>query len=178
MSCGSSSFTSVLWNVEWSTRISPVSWFQSMREPWARKKATSLSRSVMAGTFRIVTGSSVSSVAQKIGRMEFLFPDGVTVPERGLPPLTMRSAMVGGGRKGRGRGTRKAGGGNGNRVKESAFAGATAGALKRKRRPHLRTPLKCAHCGAPWQDFNEEGGSDGAAALRALGAWIAAVTAA
>jgi hypothetical protein len=28
-----------------------------------------------------------------MGRTEFLLPDGVTVPERGLPPLTTRSAM-------------------------------------------------------------------------------------
>src|SRR5882724_11370522 len=45
----------------------------------------------MSGTFLSVTGSSVSSVAQKIGSTEFLLPDGVMVPERGLPPLTMRS---------------------------------------------------------------------------------------
>ena len=36
----------------------------------------------MPGTFFSVTGSSVSSVAQKIGSTEFLLPDGVMVPER------------------------------------------------------------------------------------------------
>jgi hypothetical protein len=46
--------------------------------------------------------------------MEFLFPDGVMVPERGLPPLTMRSDIgrgEGGGRKvdeGEGRGGNRA----------------------------------------------------------------------
>jgi hypothetical protein len=38
------------------------------------------------------TGSSVSSVAHRMGRTEFLLPDGVMVPLRGLPPLMMRSA--------------------------------------------------------------------------------------
>jgi hypothetical protein len=45
----------------------------------------------MSGTLSKVTGSSVSSVAQKMGRTEFLLPDGVMVPERGRPPWTMRS---------------------------------------------------------------------------------------
>ena len=47
----------------------------------------------IAGTLRRKTGASVSSVAHRIGRVEFLLPDGVIVPESGLPPLTMRSAM-------------------------------------------------------------------------------------
>jgi hypothetical protein len=68
-----------------------------MCEPWWRAKATSLSRSVMSGMFFSVMGSSVSSVAQKMGSTEFLLPEGVMVPERGLPPWTMRSDMGDGG---------------------------------------------------------------------------------
>ena len=73
----------------------PAERSQSMREPWAVRKATSLFRSVMSGTFRRVTGSSVSKVAQKIGNTEFLLPEGTMVPESGLPPCTMRSDMGG-----------------------------------------------------------------------------------
>ncbi len=47
----------------------------------------------MSGTFVSVTGPSARSVAQRIGSTEFLLPDGVTDPARGMPPLTTRSAM-------------------------------------------------------------------------------------
>ena len=47
----------------------------------------------MAGTFNRRTGSPASSVAHRMGSAEFLLPDGMIVPESGLPPLTMRSAM-------------------------------------------------------------------------------------
>src|SRR4051794_833854 len=66
-----------------------------MREPCSWKKVTSFSTSVMAGTFCSVTGSSVRSDAQRIGRTEFLLPEGVMVPVSGLPPVTTRSAIEG-----------------------------------------------------------------------------------
>jgi hypothetical protein len=78
---------------EWSSVIVPVALSQVMTEPCSEKKVTSLSTSVMAGTLSSRTGASVSSVAQRMGSAEFLLPDGVMVPERGLPPLTMRSAI-------------------------------------------------------------------------------------
>src|ERR1700679_774307 len=93
MSWGSSAFERALLKERWSTRMTPDSRFQSMTEPCDVKKDTSLSRSVMSGTFLSVTSSSVSSVAQRIGSAEFLLPEGVMVPERGFPPLTTRSAM-------------------------------------------------------------------------------------
>src|ERR1700677_2829020 len=93
MSWGSSSFDRVLRNERWSVRITPANRSQSILEPCDRRNDTSLSRSVMSGTFVRVTVSSVSRVAQRMGRTEFLLPEGVTVPERGLPPLTTRSAM-------------------------------------------------------------------------------------
>ena len=37
--------------------------------------------------------SLVSKVAQTMGRAEFLLPEGTMVPESGLPPVTIRSAM-------------------------------------------------------------------------------------
>ena len=57
------------------------------------KNSTSFSRSVISGTFNRRTGSPASKVAQRIGSAEFLFPDGTMVPDSGLPPLMMRSAM-------------------------------------------------------------------------------------
>src|SRR5580658_7699972 len=93
MSWGNSAFASVLRKRRWSTFMTPLALSQSIAEPWDSKNDTSLSRSVMSGTFVSVTGSSVSSVAQRMGSTEFLLPDGVMVPERGLPPLTTRSAM-------------------------------------------------------------------------------------
>ena len=80
-------------NLAWSTRISPFARSQVMREPCATKNSTSFSRSVMSGTFSRRTGSPASSVAHRMGSAAFLLPDGVMVPERGVPPLTMRSAM-------------------------------------------------------------------------------------
>ena len=71
----------------------PAGWSQLIREPCSWKNRTSFSTSVIAGTFSSVTGSSVSSVAHRIGSIEFLLPEGRMVPERGLPPLTIRSAM-------------------------------------------------------------------------------------
>jgi hypothetical protein len=64
-----------------------------MTEPCSEKKVTSFSTSVMCGTLRRTTLASVSSVAQRMGRTEFLLPDGVMVPLRGLPPWMMRSDM-------------------------------------------------------------------------------------
>ena len=80
--------------VEWSTAIVPAARSHAMREPCSWKNVTSFSTSVISGTFSSATGSSVSRVAHKMGRTEFLLPEGVMVPERGLPPLTMRSATV------------------------------------------------------------------------------------
>ena len=48
----------------------------------------------ISGTFVRVTNSSVSRVAQRIGSTEFLFPEGVMVPQSGLPPCTIKSAMI------------------------------------------------------------------------------------
>ena len=84
---------SVLRNELWSTRMTPAFRSHSIFEPCDSKNDTSLSRSVMSGTFVRETGSSVRSVAHRMGSAEFLLPDGVTVPERGLPPITTRSAM-------------------------------------------------------------------------------------
>jgi hypothetical protein len=47
----------------------------------------------MRGTFRKMTGSSVSRQAAKIGSAAFLFPEGVTSPRSGTPPSTMNFSM-------------------------------------------------------------------------------------
>src|SRR4051812_21632120 len=67
---------------------------QAMTEPCSMKKLTSFSTSVMFGTFSNVTLASVSSVAHRMGSTEFLLPEGVIVPLRGLPPWMMRSAIL------------------------------------------------------------------------------------
>jgi hypothetical protein len=41
-----------------------------------------------------VTISSVNTVAHRIGNMAFLLPDGIIVPESGLPPLTSKLAIA------------------------------------------------------------------------------------
>ena len=64
--------------------IRPPPRSQLMREPWSTKKPTSFSTSVILGTLSSVTLSSVSSVAQRMGRMEFLLPEGVMVPPQGV----------------------------------------------------------------------------------------------
>ena len=79
----------------WSIVITPFSRSHSMEDPCWEKNLTSLFRSVMSGTLRKVTGSLVNRVAQKTGRTAFLLPEGVMVPERGLPPWTMRSDIDG-----------------------------------------------------------------------------------
>ena len=43
--------------------------------------------SPILGTLRRITGSSVSRQAASIGSAAFLFPDGVSVPVNGTPPL-------------------------------------------------------------------------------------------
>ena len=73
-------------NEEWSRSMRRAAWSHVTREPCSVKKVTSFSTSVMLGTLRSVTGSSVSSVAQRSGSTEFLLPEGVMVPLRGLPP--------------------------------------------------------------------------------------------
>ena len=71
---------------EWSSWMTPAMRSHATLEPCSEKKLTSFSTSVIFGTFRSVTGASVRSVAQRTGRTEFLLPDGVMVPLRGLPP--------------------------------------------------------------------------------------------
>jgi hypothetical protein len=41
-----------------------------------------------------MTGSSVSRQAARRGRAAFLLPDGVTSPERGIPPSMMNFSMT------------------------------------------------------------------------------------
>ena len=93
MPAGSSPLSRRASKPEWSTTMRPAARSQVMREPCSVKKFTSFSTSVMFGTWRSVTGASVRSVAHRMGSTEFLLPEGVMVPLRGLPPWMMRSAM-------------------------------------------------------------------------------------
>src|SRR4051812_22847493 len=48
----------------------------------------------MRGRLAISTGSSVSSVAARIGRAPFLFPAARTRPERGRPPSITNDSVA------------------------------------------------------------------------------------
>ena len=50
--------------------------------------------SLISGTFVKVISWSVRRVAHSIGKTAFLFPDGLMVPEIGLPPRISKSDMV------------------------------------------------------------------------------------
>ena len=60
----------------WQTLMVWASRSHATSEPIVSKKSTILATSVMSGTLRIVTASSVSNVAHRIGKTAFLLPDG------------------------------------------------------------------------------------------------------
>ena len=68
MPCGRSAKSKSVVRAEWSSRIFFASLSQSIWEPILRKKATSFSMSVMAGTFSRKTGSSVRREGAEDGK--------------------------------------------------------------------------------------------------------------
>src|SRR5580704_5892473 len=81
----SSRSTSQLSTLEASIEISPgpIHW---TRAPSCSSSSVIASTSLILGTLRRITSSSVSRHAARIGSAPFLLPAGVTVPARGLPP--------------------------------------------------------------------------------------------
>ena len=72
----------------WWMRSTPSLSSPSTRLPSSRNTARILRTSVMSGTPRSVTGSRVSSVAERIGSTAFLLAEGVIRPLKGRPPWT------------------------------------------------------------------------------------------
>ena len=83
-----SRFTLRAWN-----RYDPVPSFSTIT-PIARNRSISLFTSTMSGTLWMVTGSLVSSTAQRICSASFLAPWGTTSPLRRWPPTILKLPMV------------------------------------------------------------------------------------
>ena len=81
-------------------RISPArivtEWVSclSIVTPRSSNRVIMVRTSPMLGRLCSVTGSSVSSVAARIGKAAFLLPLGVMVPHRGTPPWMMNCSMT------------------------------------------------------------------------------------
>ena len=75
--------------------MTPVSKSMSTSLPSRSKRLRICRAPVMSGTPRNVTGSSVSSVAHRIGSTAFLLAEGTIRPLSGLPPRTIRLAKEG-----------------------------------------------------------------------------------
>ena len=84
--------SSVFETPELSTRTSfgPV---QVASAPRSTSSSTIISTSRMRGTFESTTSSEASTVAARIGRAPFLFPDARIVPESGRPPWMTNDCM-------------------------------------------------------------------------------------
>ena len=86
--------TWVVSTVELSISTS-LSLSHSTRAPSSASSVTMASTSLIRGTLRRITSSSVSRQAARIGSAPFLFPAAVIVPESGAPPsITNFSSVI------------------------------------------------------------------------------------
>ena len=78
-----------------SAAQSATSWSEShvMRTPSASSSDSIAATSLIFGTLRTTTSSSVRTEAARMGRAPFLLPAGVIVPESAVPPSMTNFCM-------------------------------------------------------------------------------------